>query len=209
MTTRFAIGEERYFLTFASLEPNNKPFGPESIEYAELLASAFATRMRLGELETSLRASKERSNFELERLERLWSITNAPGSSASEVMATMLGDAAASIRPDIVFRSSFARIDGATIVQTLVVEPDDFEAVIAAELPLDGTIIQKLIAAGEGARAFDDLYESGFESRIGRGFAWRSLIANVFSAGGTTYVPDVLPHGTGEQRVRTARSSLR
>jgi CheY-like chemotaxis protein len=187
ITTRLAIGEERYFLTFASLEPNTKPFGPETLEYAELIASAFAMRIRLGELETSLRASKERANFELERLERLWDITNVPGSDADEVMAAMLGDAAASIRPDVVFRSSLARIDGAKIVLTLVVEPDDFEAAVDTELPFEGSILQKLVIAGGGTRAFDDLFESGFESRAGRAFAWRSLIANIFSVGETTY----------------------
>jgi CheY-like chemotaxis protein len=187
MTTRFAIGDERYFLTFASLEPNTRPFGPETIEYAELLAAVFATRMRLGELEMSLRASKERSNFELERLERLWNITNNSGSDANVVLEAMLGDAAVSIRPGIIFRSAFACIDGATIVQMLVVEPDDFAPANKVELPLEGTIVQKLIAAGGGVRGFDDLYGSGFETRLGRGFAWRSLLANIFLIGDTTY----------------------
>ena len=186
VTTKFAIGERGYFLTFASLEANVRPFGSETTEYVELVASAFATRMRLSELETSLRASKEQANFELERLERLWDICNAAGVHSSAVTAAMLRDAAMSIRPGVVFRSAFARIDGETIVQMLVVEPD-LEQLIDVELPLAGTIVENLIASGGGAHAIDDLYGSGIETRIGRAFAWRSLLAHVFTIGATTY----------------------
>jgi hypothetical protein len=105
----------------------------------------------------------------------------------------MLRESAASIQPGVTFDAFFGRIEGDKIVSEAVVGESAREAaglpfgVAGIAVPLAGSIVAKLVAAGEETRAFNDLRGSEFETAHSRNHGWRALIATTFAAGEDTF----------------------
>jgi hypothetical protein len=170
ITTTFAVGTARYHLTFASLEAPTRPFSGKTIEYVELLGAAFATRMRLAQLESALRNSEELSTFRLRRLERLYRLSIDPAFPGHDAATTLLQEASVAIRAGKIFRSALNRIEHGTLVAEFVVEPDDWQT--EDDFTPDAAQLAEIRATGTGTYPNDA----------------RGLLVHAFTAGTTTYV---------------------
>jgi diguanylate cyclase (GGDEF)-like protein len=191
ISTQFSAGGSRYSLTFASSEPTSKPFSAGDAAYIDVLASSFAKQLEFEQLENSLREEEERARHHADRLEALWKVVNDPNLHGEELLRAMLGQAAAAIRSNQNFRGMLWRVQGTDmIVESLSAfhgMPDTVETVVGATVPLDRTIIGKVLAEGTHTRSWDDLESSSYRSNFSSVHHTRAMIVTTFIAGATTW----------------------
>ncbi len=208
IATNFVACGKTHVLTIASLAaPSAVPFGPPDYSYIEILAASFANQLQLSELETSLRIEEERTRHHAERLEALWRIVNDSQLRDEERWPAMLREAASAMRSGQGFQGALWRVDGTEMIVEAVTGP--FPAVTGALtmragdiVPIESGVVNELLAAGGGARAWDDLHPGPWASPLARQNGTRSLIATTFTAGGTTWglsfastMPSLYPFG--------------
>jgi diguanylate cyclase (GGDEF)-like protein len=191
ISAQFDAGGLRYSLTFASYEPTLKPFGTVDLAYLDVLATAFAKQLEVDQLENSLREEEERARLHAERLEALWKIVNDPSLRGEELLRAMLSEAAAAIRPDQEFRGMLWRVQGTDMIVEALSHPDhspgNLHTYIGAIIPLDRTIIGKVLAEGTGTRSWDDVESSAYRSNFTKAHETRALIVTTFNAGAMTW----------------------
>jgi diguanylate cyclase (GGDEF)-like protein len=190
ISTQFEAGGSRYSLTFASPTPALTPFSPADLAYLEVLASSFAKQLEVDQLEASLRNEEEYSRHHAERLEGLWTLVNDRSLRNEELLQAMLLQAAAAIRPNQEFRGMLWRVhENDVIVEALAGEPQSrrLHTHVGAVIPLDRTIIGKVVAGGGGTRAWDDILESDVASSFALAHETRALIVTTFGAGNSTW----------------------
>ncbi len=192
IVTIFDAGGARYALGFASDEPMQSPFGPEDISYLEVLASSFAGRLQVDELESSLRDAEERSRQHAERLEALWQIINSSNHNDDELVLAMLQQATTTIQPGQAFEASLLRVDGdSVIVEAVTGSPDtapgELHLHVGGTIPLESTSLSRVLAEGGGTRSWDDIETSPYSSAASRQRGTRAVVITTFIAGDTTW----------------------
>jgi diguanylate cyclase (GGDEF)-like protein len=192
ISTHFDAGDFRYALTFASPEPTTTAFGTEDFAYLEVLASSFANQLQVNRLEDSLRDEEERSRQHAERLEALWKIVNDPALRDAELWFAMLSQAASAIRPSQGYRGMLWRIQGAEMILEAAADApghllSERQTEVGSAIPLERTVIGKILAKGGGTRSWDDTHANVFSSPLARSIGSRSFAVTTFAAGGTTW----------------------
>jgi len=190
--TQFDAGDFRYALTFVSPEPTTTAFGPDDFAYLEVLASSFANQLQVNRLEDSLRDEEERARQHAERLEALWKVVNDPALRDAELWFAMLSQAAAAIRPDQGYRGLLWRIQGAEMILEAAVDApghllSERLTEVGFVIPLERTVIAKILAEGGGTRSWDDTQATAFSNPLARSIGARSFAVTTFTAGGTTW----------------------
>jgi diguanylate cyclase (GGDEF)-like protein/PAS domain S-box-containing protein len=197
IATTFAAAGSTYILSFASNEVARSEFGAQDSTYIELLGSIFAGRAEVGALEQSLRDEEQRARRHAQRLEELWRIVNDPSLRDKELWLAMLAQAAASIRPGEGFRGMLWRIDGdSMILEAVAASPEyeraafragEFPTQIGSAVPLETSVIGKILAEGGGTRWWDDIQASTYATLINRQYGLHSFAVTTFSAGGARW----------------------
>lgn len=190
--TQFDVGDSRYALVFASPEPTTIAFGTEDFAYLEVLASSFAKQLQVKRLEDTLRDEETRARQHAERLEALWTIVNDPTLRDVDLWLAMLGQAAADIRPDQSFQGLLWRVQDTNLVLEAIAAPPGhgivgFSPKIGTTVPLEITILGKILADGVGTRSWDDIQSSAVLNEMARKHDLRSFIMTTFTAGGETW----------------------
>jgi diguanylate cyclase (GGDEF)-like protein len=192
IVTIFDAGGARYALGFASDEPMQSPFGREDVSYLEVLASSFAGRLQVDDLESSLRDAEERSRQHAERLEALWQIINSSNHNDDELVLAMLQQATTTIQPGQAFEASLLRVDGdSVIVEAVTGSPDtapgELHLHLGGKIPLESTSLSRVLAEGGGTRSWDDIETSPYSSAASRQRGTRAVVITTFIAGDTTW----------------------
>ena len=191
ISTQFAAGDTHYSLTFASPEPAASPFREADVAYVDVLASSFAKQLELEQLDTSLRLEEERSRHHAERLEGLWNIVNDPNLRGDELLRAMLFEAASAIRPNQDFRGVLWHIQGSNILIDAVSRAERGSGnellPAGAVIPLERTIIGRVLAEGGGTRSWDDVTATDYHNAFTKAQKTRALIVTSFTAGATTW----------------------
>jgi diguanylate cyclase (GGDEF)-like protein len=191
ISTQFHAAGSRYSLTFASPEPALTPFSDPDLAYIDVLASSFAKQLELETLENSLREEEERARHHSDRLEALWKVVNDPNLRDEQLLRAMLGQAGAAISSTQDFRGMLWRVQGTDmIVESLshvAGSAEDLETIAGATVPLDQTIIGRVLAEGNHTRSWDDVEASPYRSDFSSAHHTRAMIVTCFKAGATTW----------------------
>jgi diguanylate cyclase (GGDEF)-like protein len=191
ISTQFEAGGSRYSLTFASFEPTSQRFTGGDMTYLDVLATSFAKQLEVDRLENSLREEEERARHHAERLEALWKVVNNPNLRGDELLHAMLCEAAAAIRPHQDFRGMLWRVAGTDMVIEALSHPGEapgnLHRYVGAVIPLDRTIIGKVLNEGAVTRSWDDAGSSEYASPFTKVHATRALIITAFNAGAMTW----------------------
>jgi diguanylate cyclase (GGDEF)-like protein len=190
--TQFDAGDFRYALTFVSPEPTTTAFGPDDFAYLEVLASSFANQLQVNRLEDKLRDEEERARQHAERLEALWKVVNDPALRDAELWFAMLSQAAAAIRPSQGYRGLLWRIQGAEMILEAAVDApghllSERLTEVGFVIPLERTVIGKILAEGGGTRSWDDTQATVFSNPLWRSIGARSFVVTTFTAGGASW----------------------
>lgn len=176
-----------------------------------LRAAQKRATMHIDSLEWSLLDSEERSREHADRLEALWLVANNPALAEEDLIAAMLQQGAAAIRPNQAWRGLIERFDGNHAIVEQATGFDDAAARklvwVGQRLDANATIAGRLLRGGDGGtNSWDDLATVADMPVRSRALGMRSAIATVFDAGGTTYglsfgmtEPNVRPFGRQDQ----------
>ena len=191
LTVQFDAAGATYRLTFASDEITSVPFDERDAEYLDVLAEAFTKQLEVAQLEDSLRNEEERSRQHARRLEALWKIVNDSGLKDQELSLAMLQAAAAAIRVDKDFRGMLWRVEGESFIVEALAQADHLatalNATVGDPIPLQGSAIGKVVAAGGGTRSWNNIQESLDAPATVLKNDSHALIITAFKAGGATW----------------------
>jgi diguanylate cyclase (GGDEF)-like protein len=206
IATTFDAGGARYVLEFGSPEPTRIAFGDDDLGYLEVLASSFASRLHVDDLEDSLRLAEERSRQHAERLESLWQIINSSNLRDDELMLAMLKQACSAIQSGQEYAAILVHVEGDdTVIDAVACPPGVSEADLKIKvgdiIPLGTTAFGRVLAEGGGTRSWDDAQTTAYSTAETRRRGTRSLIISTFTAGTRTW-------GLAFTSTRTARRPL-
>ena len=191
ITIQFDAAGSTYRLTFTSDQITSDPFDEKDAEYLDVLAAAFTKQLEVAQLEDSLRDEEERSRQHARRLEALWKIVNDSGLKDQELSLAMLRAAAAAIRVDKDFRGMLWRVEDGNFVVEALAHADHLNPALNARvgqpIPLEGSAIGKVVAAGGGTRSWNDIQASADAPATVRTNDSHALIITTFKAGGATW----------------------
>jgi len=148
--------------------------------------------MHVDQLEASLRDEGDRARDHANRLEALWRMTNNTALDDEELLAEMLRQGAAAVRPGGSFCAMLSRLDGSDVVTEAAYYDPAADATgglqAGARVPLEESPTIEVIRAGI-TRAWDDVQADPAIARRPRveQLRWRSMIATLLRAGGSSY----------------------
>jgi diguanylate cyclase (GGDEF)-like protein len=144
--------------------------------------------MHVEELEQSLVESEERARRQARRLESLWTIANNPSLNGEEVIAAMLAQSAAAIRPGEPFCALLGRIEFNEVfaVAVATTSGETRVPVVGERRPVAAAGTVNQLRAGR-TRAWSDLVSEDPQGQRAHRLGWKSVLATQFLVGDTTY----------------------